>query len=107
MNAARRRRNDTTTFQGCRVRDDEQQVLVEQLAGDFPIFARSTIARWVAHESAKYEAAQVPDSGPLVARSVRTTLQELSREGVATSHDLPVARRGLKPDELAGADPLT
>jgi hypothetical protein len=87
------------------VREDEQMALVDELAADFPIFARSTIARWVAHESAKYEAAAVPDGGPLVGRAVRTTLQELSREGVATSRDLPVARPGLHPDELASADP--
>lgn len=87
------------------MRDDDQQVLVDRLAGEFPLFARSTIARWVAHESAKYAAARVPDSGPLVARSVRTTLRELSREGVATSHDLPVAGPPLGPDEPS-AGPL-
>jgi len=87
------------------VRSEDQEVLVDELAAEFPIFARSTIARWVAHESAKYEAAGVADGGPLVGRSVRTTLRELSREGVATSRDLPVASSSLRPDEPAGADP--
>lgn len=72
------------------MRDDEQQALVDELAADFPIFARSTIARWVAHESARYEAASVPNGGSLVGRAVRTTLQELSSEGVTTSRNLPI-----------------
>lgn len=87
------------------MRDDEQQALVDELAADFPIFARSTIARWVAHESAKYEAASVPDGGPLVDRAVRTTLQELSRKGVTTSQDLPITSPSPQPDNLAPANP--
>lgn len=73
------------------MRKPEQQELVAELAADFPLFAPATIARWVAHEAARYPSDAVGLAGP-VGRAVRATLLELSREGVATADELPVAR---------------
>jgi len=87
------------------VREQEQQELVTRLAAEFPIFARATIARWVAHEAARYRAADVADHVVPVRRAVRATLQELSREGVATADELPVARSLVRTDEVAGTEP--
>jgi hypothetical protein len=87
------------------VREPDQQALVDRLAGEFPIFARSTIVRWVSQEAAKHRAARVGDHLPLVEAAVRSTMAELSREGVTTSVELPVARPGVGDDELSDAPP--
>jgi hypothetical protein len=87
------------------VREQEQQELVTRLAAEFPIFARATIARWVAHEAARYRAADVADHAGPVSRSVRATLEELSRQGVATADELPVARSVVVADEAAVTEP--
>jgi hypothetical protein len=88
------------------VRELDQQALVDRLAGEFPVFARSTIVRWVAQEVAKHRAARIADHLPLVEAAVRATMAELSREGVTTSVELPVARPGVSADdELSDAPP--
>jgi len=69
----------------------ERQALVARLAADFPLFAASTIERWVARAFARYEGARATDRASLAGRAVRATLEELSREDVATSRELPVA----------------
>ena len=79
------------------MRMEDEQVVVKALAGQYPIFAESTIQRWVAGESARYESARIKRFVPvLVQRSVAATLRELSRpEG--TSADVLT----LVGDELA------
>jgi hypothetical protein len=73
------------------MRAEDQEALVAELAADFPVFSRSTIARWVSREAARHEAAPAGEVAGLVERAVRTTVAELSRDGVTTSHELPVA----------------
>jgi hypothetical protein len=62
------------------MRTQDERVVVRALAGQFPIFAESTIRRWVAGESARYTSAKITTYVPvLVQRSVAATLRELSR----------------------------
>ena len=68
----------------------ERQAVVADLAADFPLFAPSTIDRWLSREIARYEAAQVADIVTLAGRTVRATLEELSRADVTTSRELPL-----------------
>ena len=62
------------------MRLEDEQALVRSLSAKYPLFAESTIARWVATESLKYDAASIQTYVPmLVRRSVDATLSELSR----------------------------
>ena len=73
------------------MRTEDRQALVARLIADYPLFASSTIERWVVRTSAPLESGQRRDSVSSVGRAVRTTLEELSRAGVTTSRELPVA----------------
>jgi hypothetical protein len=70
------------------MRQEDEQALVTQLSKKYPIFAETTIRRWVSNESDKYESATIQTFVPvLVHRSVDATLHELARaEG--TSADM-------------------
>jgi hypothetical protein len=83
------------------MRPDEEEALVATLAAKYPVFAESTIRRWVAQESGRYRSARVQTFVPvLVQRSVDATLSELARaEG--TSADM------LSLDALAREDAPT
>ena len=68
--------------------DDERRV-VAQLCAEFPIFAESTIRRWVAAESNRYASARIQSYVPvLVTRSVAATLRELARAEGTSSDQL-------------------
>ena len=75
------------------MRSEDRRAVAAELAADFPLFARSTIERWVDREAEKYagEGVQASDSVSLVGGAVRATLEELSRGDVATSRELPLA----------------
>jgi hypothetical protein len=68
------------------MRQEEELVVVTMLSAKYPIFARSTIQRWVANESGKYNSAKIQKYIPvLVQRSVDATLSELARtEGTSS-----------------------
>lgn len=76
--------------------DDERRV-VTQLCAEFPIFAESTIRRWVAAESSRYASARIKSFVPvLVTRSVAATLRELARaEGTSSDQLTLVEARAL------------
>jgi hypothetical protein len=62
------------------MRQEEEEALVTGLVEKYPIFAESTIRRWVATESGKYDDAKIQTYVPmLVRRSVDATLSELAR----------------------------
>ncbi len=62
------------------MRTEDEQVVVAALRAKYPIFAETTIRRWVAAESARYEHAKIQTYVPvLVQRSVAATLNELAR----------------------------
>jgi hypothetical protein len=65
---------------------EDEQALVAGLAAKYPVFAESTIRRWVSQEMAKYRSAAIQIYVPmLVRRSVDATLRELARaEGTST-----------------------
>jgi len=76
---------------------DEQSV-VAGLADKYPIFARSTIQRWVVNESRKYTSAKVQTYVPvLVRRSVEATLSELARAEGTSSDALTLDANGSTP----------
>lgn len=87
------------------MRKRDRHVLVAQLAADFPLFARSTIDRWLAREAARYEGTPAPDGECRAGRAVRTTLEELSREDVATSRELPLTPSAGTPDRTETHEP--
>jgi hypothetical protein len=68
------------------MQEQDEQFVVTALAAKYPIFARSTIRRWVANESHRYDTAAIQTFIPvLVQRSVDATLGELARaEGTST-----------------------
>jgi hypothetical protein len=68
------------------MRNEDQQSVVARLAAKYPIFAVTTIQRWVANEAGKYSAAKIQQFIPvLVQRAVDATLRELARpEGTAS-----------------------
>jgi hypothetical protein len=70
------------------MRIEDERSVVTALRAKYPIFAETTIRRWVAGESARYGSARIQAFVPvLVQRSVDATLHELARtEG--TSADL-------------------
>ena len=68
---------------------ESREAVVARLAGDFPLFAASTIDRWLGREIARHDGA--PDALAVAGGVVRATLDELSREHVATSRQLPLA----------------
>ena len=70
------------------MQEQDELFVVTALAKKYPIFAPSTIKRWVAKESDRYAGAPIQTYIPvLVQRSVDATLSELARaEG--TSADL-------------------
>jgi hypothetical protein len=71
------------------MRQEEERSVVTVLAAKYPIFARSTIQRWVAIESDKYTSAKIQKYIPvLVQRSVDATLSELARTEGTTSNTL-------------------
>jgi hypothetical protein len=107
-----------TLSEGARaMREEEQRSVVTMLSAKYPIFAVSTIQRWVAIESGRYSTAKIQKYIPvLVQRSVEATLSELaSREGtssgaltldVADRVDVtPRAQRVLQPAEQANPLP--
>jgi hypothetical protein len=62
------------------MRVEDERSLVAALSAQYPIFAESTIRRWVAGESARYATAKIQIYVPvLVQRSVAATLRELAR----------------------------
>ena len=67
---------------------EHERAIVSALAAKYPVFAVSTIERWVAGATDSFESARIKTYIPvLVQRSVDATLSELSRtEG--TSADL-------------------
>jgi hypothetical protein len=69
------------------MRQEEERFVVSTLAAKYPIFAVSTIQRWVANESGKYSSAKIQKYVPvLVQRSVDATLSELARtEGTSSN----------------------
>ena len=82
---------------------ENRQAVVARLAGDFPLFAASTIDRWLAREIARNDGA--PDAVAEAGRAVRATLEELSREHVATSRQLPLSPAVSADDRLATPGP--
>ena len=70
------------------MRIEDEQAVVAALSAKYPIFAETTIRRWVDREIARYARARIQTYVPvLVQRSVDATLHELARtEG--TSADL-------------------
>ena len=68
------------------MRAEDEQALVSSLSAKYPIFAESTIRRWVANEGAKYTSAAIQTYVPmLVRRAVEATLTELARaDGTST-----------------------
>jgi hypothetical protein len=69
------------------MRQEEERSVVAVLSAKYPIFAMSTIQRWVANESGKYTSAKIQKYIPvLVQRSVDATLSELARtEGTSSN----------------------
>ena len=69
------------------MRQEEERFVVSLLAAKYPIFAVSTIQRWVVNESDKYSSAKIQKYVPvLVQRSVDATLSELARtEGTSSN----------------------
>jgi hypothetical protein len=69
------------------MRQEEERFVVTMLSAKYPIFALSTIQRWVASESGKYSSAKIQKYIPvLVQRSVDATLSELARtEGTSSN----------------------
>jgi len=71
---------------------DEERSVVAVLAAKYPIFAETTISRWVANEARKYSSAKVQRyTAILVQRSVDVTLSELSRAEGTSSNALTLA----------------
>jgi hypothetical protein len=69
---------------------DERSV-VNTLAQKYPIFAVTTIERWVANEAARYTSAKIQKYIPvLVQRTVEITLSELTRTSGTASDVLPL-----------------
>ena len=69
------------------MRSDEERSVVAALWAKYPIFAESTIRRWVAGEFARYSDAKIQIFVPvLVQRMVDATLRELARtEGTSSN----------------------
>jgi hypothetical protein len=62
------------------MRTEEERSVVTALRAKYPIFAESTIRRWVAGESARYADAKIQTYvAVLVQRSVDATLRDLAR----------------------------
>jgi hypothetical protein len=73
------------------MREEEERSVVAMLSARYPIFAVSTIQRWVANESGKYISAKIQKYVPvLVQRSVEATLSELGRSEGTSSNALTV-----------------
>jgi hypothetical protein len=74
------------------MRMETERLVVSALAAQYPIFAESTIQRWVAGESARYTGARIQTYVPvLVQRSVAATLRELSRPEGTSADALSLA----------------
>jgi hypothetical protein len=69
------------------MRSEEERSVVAALRAKYPIFAESTIRRWVAGESTRYADAKIQIYVPvLVQRIVDSTLRELARtEGTSSN----------------------
>jgi len=67
------------------MRIEDERSVVAALSAKYPVFAETTIRRWVAGESARYANAKIQTYVPvLVQRSVDATLHDLARtEGTA------------------------
>lgn len=62
------------------MRFEDERAVVAALRAKYPVFAETTIRRWVASESARYETAKIQTFVPvLVQRSVDATLHDLAR----------------------------
>jgi len=86
------------------MRKEDAQSVVAMLAAKYPIFAESTIRRWVDDESGKYNSARIQTYVPvLVQRSVDATLSELARTEGTSSHAVTLATlERLDVGQLAG-----
>ena len=77
--------------------------------GKVPLFAASTIERWVRQEAGHYVSAKIQKYVPvLVQRSVDATLHELNRPSGTSSDVLtldPTTRLAPRPSSVAGAGP--
>jgi hypothetical protein len=69
------------------MRIEDERSVVAALKAKYPVFAETTIQRWVAGESARYAHAKIQTYVPvLVQRSVDATLHELARtEGTSAN----------------------
>ena len=77
-----------------------ERAIVRALAAKYPVFAVSTIERWVAGATHTYQSARITKYIPvLVQRSVDATLSELSRTEGTSAHPLSV-------DELTERAPI-
>jgi hypothetical protein len=62
------------------MRIEDEQSVVAALRAKYPIFAETTIRRWVAGEGLRYQNAKIQTYVPvLVQRSVDATLHDLAR----------------------------
>jgi hypothetical protein len=68
------------------MRSEEEWLVVAALRAKYPVFAESTVRRWVAAEFARYSDAKIQTFVPvLVQRMVDATLRELARtEGTSS-----------------------
>ena len=75
------------------MRSEDERSVVAALAAKYPVFAETTIRRWVAGESARYSEAKIQTYVPvLVQRSVDATLHELARTEGTLAEALPLIR---------------
>jgi hypothetical protein len=76
------------------MRSDEERSVVAALRAKYPVFAESTIRRWVAGESLRYTEARIQTYVPvLVQRMVDATLRELARTEGTSSDALSLVER--------------
>jgi hypothetical protein len=80
------------------MRSEEERSVVAALRAKYPIFAESTIRRWVAGESTRYADARIQTYVPvLVQRMVDATLKELARTEGTSSDALSL----VEPERIA------
>ena len=82
-----------TSGQGRPVDTENQRSIVSALADKYPVFAVSTIERWVTETMESFSSARVRSYIPvLVQRSVDATLTELARADGTSTDLLPVSK---------------
>jgi hypothetical protein len=73
------------------VETEDQRAIVSALAAKYPVFAVSTIERWVAGVTSTFQSARITRYLPvLVQRTVDATLSELARTEGTSTDLLPV-----------------